>query len=130
MPKFCRRLALLLSLFLPAAKGADDPARKLKAILAAYDKRDEESDSTKAHQLWITTDAGRVESAYLAEHYDQLHDTRKYDVPMELAKTGKPEALPLIRKALADPTHGFRVLSGILHACRVGDATEAFRREL
>jgi hypothetical protein len=123
--------ALLLALFSqPFVFGADAPDPKLKAILSAYDKREEAADNFEAHRKWITSPVGREESAYLAEHYDSLHDTRKYEVPTELARTGELEAVPLIQKSLADAQNGSHVLSGIFFACHMAGAGEEFRREI
>jgi Domain of unknown function (DUF4375) len=122
---FLLALALLASNFNLYGAGEDDP--KLKAILAAYDKREEGESAREAHRAWLKTTTGREEAAYLAERYESLHDMRKYEVPTELARTGAPEIVPLVTKTLADGKNGRHVLAGIFYACQLAGAGDDFR---
>jgi hypothetical protein len=124
-------IPLLPFLWIPSlAEEVASPDLKLKAILSAFDKREEAMDSTKAHREWIKTQEGRDEARYLAEHYDSLHDMRKREIPMELARTGDPDVLPLVRKSLADLSSNGSAMSGIFFACHFSKPGEQYRRGL
>ena len=55
---------------------------------------------------------------------------RKYAVPTELARTGDIHVIPLLKKAIADPTYGKSVLPGLFFACRLDNASDEFRKAM
>ncbi len=55
---------------------------------------------------------------------------RKYEVPTELARTGDIHVIPLLKKAIVDPSFGKSVLSGLFFACRLGNASDEFRKTM
>lgn len=122
-------LPMALMIFSPWHK-ADGVDPKLTQILKAYDQREEQADPPVAHSAWLNTGTGKEEAAYLAENYDHLHEMRKYAVPTELARTGDIHVIPLLKKAIADPTYGRSVLSGLFFACHLASASEEFRMRM
>jgi hypothetical protein len=128
-----RRLVTLLAitLIIPMSSRSEDAiATRLGSILNAYDKREAADDSTASHQKWLATPSGQADVVFLSENYERLSPDRKGDVPMELARTGMDETLPLIKSSLADPKFGPRVFPGLFYACRVSsDNEEKFRKE-
>lgn len=119
--------ALMISFPWHKADGADP---KLTRILKDYDQREEQADPPVAHSAWLKSAPGKEEAAYLAVNYDHLHEMRKYDVPSELARTGNIHVIPLLKKAIADPTYGKSVLSGLFFACHLGKASNEFRKQM
>lgn len=112
------------------SNGEESVEIRLKTILSDFDKREENDDSALAHREWIKTPDGKMDAAFLVEHYDRLQVHRKHELSTELARTGSPDVILLVKKSLADFERGGLTLLGISYACIYGHADERFKKEL
>lgn len=123
-------LYFLLQMMPLVSNGDESVEVRLKTILSDFDKREESDDGALAHREWIKTPDGKKDVVFLAEHYDKFEPYRKYELPMELARTGSADVIILLKKSLADFEKGSSTLSGIYYACNYGHADERFKKEL
>jgi hypothetical protein len=107
---------------------ADEDAR-LKQIAREFDKREgAEGQRCENHRTWAKTEQGKADLMYLSEHYEGLSDMRKNVLPMELARTGVVEVVPLVKRALEDPRT--TALSGVFFACRLSHFEPEYGKQL
>ena len=110
-----------------SSQGAEDA--RLKQIAREFDKREGlNGPDVGKHRAWSLTEAGKADLVYLAEHYDDLSDQRKYELPLELARTGTVGVVPLVKRALDDPDGS--VFSGIFYACRLGGFDPEYGKQI
>ena len=119
-----RRLFVkLLIAFLPAHTHADIP--RLTKIAKEFEIREQADDTTSAHLKWISTEAGMQDVAFLAENFDRMTDQQRFEIPTELARTGRLAIVPLLERALGKSSNA---LAGVFFACHLGGMEPGFAK--
>ncbi len=111
--------------------GFDDIRKEIKRIADEFEEREySRSKQVQNHIEWLETEDGKKDVKFLAENYDFMDSDMRYGIPIELARTGSPAVVPLLKAALKDQKGGGRCLSGVFYACFFGTAQPKFKKEL
>lgn len=125
--------ALAGCLVAPVLMASELDASRMQDITRAYDEREYQpgpDNSTEAHRSWISSPKAKEDIAYMTAHYEAIPSLTRSSMVTELARTGLPEIVPFINRALADDSDGTDALPGIFYGCHLANATDSYRKGL